>query len=179
MNPREQLLKDGSTLLIREADVDDAAAVLKYIEGICGESDFLRFGPGEFELSETEEADYLRKCYASANQIYILGQIDDTIVSTLNFSSDPRPRVRHSGEFGMSVYKKYWGLGIGSIMIDTLIGWARENDIIRKINLRVRTDNKRAILLYERKGFVNEGTLRKEIFINGTYFDHHCMGLEV
>lgn len=27
--------------------------------------------------------------------------------------------------------------------------------------------------------FVNEGTIRKEIFVDGQYFDHHCMGLEV
>jgi RimJ/RimL family protein N-acetyltransferase len=45
--------------------------------------------------------------------------------------------------------------------------------------LRVRTDNQRAILLYERKGFAKEGTIRKEILLDGKYFDHHWMGLEL
>jgi RimJ/RimL family protein N-acetyltransferase len=79
----------------------------------------------------------------------------------------------------MSVRKQYWGLGIGSLMLDTLIEWARSTQIVKKINLRVRTDNQRAILLYERKGFVMEGTIRKEIFLDGKYFDHHWMGLEL
>jgi RimJ/RimL family protein N-acetyltransferase len=50
---------------------------------------------------------------------------------------------------------------------------------VKKINLRVRTDNERAIVLYERNGFVIEGTIRKEIFLDGEYFDHHWMGLEL
>ena len=79
----------------------------------------------------------------------------------------------------MSVRKQYWGLGIGSLMLDTLIAWAQDTQIVKKINLRVRTDNQRAIRLYERKGFVIEGTSRKEILLDGSYFDHHWMGLEL
>ena len=179
MEPRKHELKNGRVLLIREVAVNDARAVLDYVKGISGETDFLSFGPGEFELAESEEEDFIRKCRASDNQLFILGSIDDPIVATLNFSGGRRPRVRHSGEFGMSVRKQYWGLGIGSLMLDTLIAWARDTQIVKKINLRVRTDNQRAIRLYERKGFVIEGTIRKEILLDGSYFDHHWMGLEL
>jgi RimJ/RimL family protein N-acetyltransferase len=179
MEPREYKLKNGHVLLIRDAAVEDACAVLDYVEGISGESDFLSFGPGEFELTEAEEEEFIRKCHASDNHLFILGSIGNTIVSTLIFSAGRRPRVRHSGEFGMSVRKEYWGLGIGSLMLDTLIDWARDTQIVKKINLRVRTDNQRAIRLYERKGFVIEGTIRKEILLDGRYFDHHWMGLEL
>ena len=179
MEPSKYELKNGPVLLIREAVVQDARAILDYLEQMSGESEFLTFGPGEFELTEAEEEDFLRKYRDSDNQLYILGLIDDTIVSTLIFSAGRRPRVRHSGEFSMSVRKHYWGLGIGSLMLDTLIGWARATEIVKKINLRVRTDNQHAIHLYERKGFVKEGTIRKEIFLNGTYFDQHWMGLEL
>ncbi|TMA10186.1 MAG: GNAT family N-acetyltransferase [Deltaproteobacteria bacterium] len=179
MEPSKYELKNGPVLLIREAVVQDARAILDYLEQMSGESDFLTFGPGEFELTEAEEEDFLRKYRDSDNQLYILGLIDDTIVSTLIFSAGRRRRVRHSGEFSMSVRKHYWGLGIGSLMLDTLIGWARATEIVKKINLRVRTDNQHAIHLYERKGFVKEGTIRKEIFLDGTYFDQHWMGLEL
>ncbi len=177
MEPRNYELKNGRVLLIREAAVEDARAVLDYVHEISGESDFLSFGPGEFEITEPEEQEFVGKCLASDNQLFILGSIDDTIVAMLIFSAGRRPRVRHSGEFSMSVRKQYWGLGIGSLMLDTLIEWARSTQIVKKINLRVRTDNQRAILLYEHKGFVIEGTIRKEILLDGKYFDHHWMGL--
>ena len=179
MEPRNYELKNGRVLLIREAAVEDARAVLDYVEGISGESDFLSFGPGEFELTEPEEENFLRKYRDSDNQLYILGLIDNTIVAALSFSAGRRPRVRHSGEFSMSVRKQYWGLGIGSLMLDRLIDWARATRIVKKINLRVRTDNQRAIVLYKRKGFVIEGTIRREVFLDGKCFDHHWMGLEL
>ena len=179
MEPRKHELKNRGVLLIREVAVEDARALLDYVERISGDSDFLSFGPGEFELAESEEEEFIRKCLASDSQLYILGLIDDMIVATLNFSGGRRPRVRHSGEFGMSVRRQYWELGIGSLMLDTLIAWAQDTQIVEKINLRVRTDNQRAIRLYERKGFVIEGTSRKEILLDGSYFDHHWMGLEL
>lgn len=179
MKPLQHQLADGRVLVIRQAVGDDACAVLDYVERISGESDFLSFGPGEFELTEPEEADFLRRCCASGNQLYILGLLDDTIVSALAFCGGRRSRVRHRGEFSLSVRKPYWGLGIGSLMLAALIAWARGTRIVNKINLRVRTDNQRAIRLYERQGFVIEGTIRREILLNGSYFDHHWMGLEL
>lgn len=179
MQTRKHDLTSGYTLVIREATVVDACNVLDYIENISGESEFLTFGPGEFDVNESDEKEFLWKYKESDHQLCMLGLIDDTIVSILNYSSGHRPRIRHCGEFGMSVRKQFWGLGIGSLMLDHLIEWAKETDFIVKINLRVRTDNQRAILLYKRKGFVKEGTIRREIHLNGEYYDHHWMGLEL
>jgi RimJ/RimL family protein N-acetyltransferase len=179
MEPRRHELADGRILLIREAAAEDARSVLAYVQAISGESDFLSFGPGEFELTEPQEEEFLRKCRVADNQLYLLGIIDDVLVAMLSFSGGRRPRLRHAGEFGMSVRRAYWGLSIGSLMLDALIEWARDGGIVKKINLRVRTENRRAIRLYESKGFVIEGTLRKEILLQGQYYDHYWMGLQL
>jgi len=105
MEPRQHQLKDSRILLICEAEVEDARAVLEYLQGVCDESEFLIFGPGEFELGELEEEEFLGRCLALDNQLCILGTIDDAIVAALNFSTGRRPRIRHSGEFGISVRK--------------------------------------------------------------------------
>lgn len=179
MEPRTHEVKEGRLLLIREATSEDARAVLDYVQAVSGESDFLTFGPGEFDLTEAQEEDFLRRCRESDNQLYIVGLIADQMVSTLSFSAGCRPRVRHSGEFGLSVRRPYWGLGIGALMIDALIDWARATQIVKKINLHTRTDNQRAIALYKRKGFVIEGTVSRGIFLHGEYFDYYFMGLEL
>ena len=179
MRPKNYQLSDGSSLSIREAAVEDARALLAYVEAVSGESDFLSFGPGEIEFNETQEEEFLRNYRDAENRLYLLGLINDTIIGSLTFSAGHRPRVRHIGDFGITVRKSYWGLGIGGLLLDALIEWARENGIIKKINLRVRTDNRRAIGLYERKGFAIEGTIRKEILLNGSYFDNYLMGLEL
>jgi RimJ/RimL family protein N-acetyltransferase len=169
-------LRDGRELLIREAAVEDATALLDYIAHIAGESDFLSFGPGEFELTRSEEEDFLRRAVESPGRLALVGVLDDELVANLNFSAGTRPRTRHAGGYGMSVRRHAWGLGIGSLMLDALIDWARAAGIV-KINLQVRIDNARAIRLYQRKGFAIEGTNRRAIALHGAHFDTRYMGL--
>lgn len=179
MEPQSHIIKNGQVLIIRAAEVQDAQAILNYVEAISGESNFLTFGPGEFEHSIEDEESTVANFRDKDNLLFILGTIDEKIVALLNFTAGKRPRVQHRGEFAMSVSKAYWGRGIGSLMLDALIEWAQASQIVRKIDLMVRTDNKAAIRLYESKGFVYEGTMRKEFFVDGRYYDLHWMGLEL
>ena len=179
MKPQTHHIADGRTLLIREATELDARALLDYVEAISGESEYLSFGPGEFELTEPEEESILRRYHESENHVYLVGLVDGAIVAALTFAGGRRPRLRHAGDFGLSVRKQWWGLGIGSLLVDALLDWARGTGIVKKVNLRVRTDNQRAIALYEHRGFAIEGTIRREIYLDGEYYDHHWMGLEL
>lgn len=172
-------LPGGVLLVIREAAAEDAAALLEYIEAVSGESEFLTFAPGEFKLSVTAEADVLRQYAAADNQLYLIGLVEGAITAVAILSASPRARIRHSAELAMSVRRRYWGQGIGSLMLDALISWARATRIITKIGLRVRADNERALHLYRRKGFALEGTLHKEMRVDDRYFDNHCLGLEL
>jgi RimJ/RimL family protein N-acetyltransferase len=75
------------------------------------------------------------------------------------------------------VLKDYWGLSIGKHLLRYLIDWAKKTGKVRKINLRVRVDNERAIRLYQRLGFVIEGTLKREFYVGGRFIDSYLMGL--
>ena len=177
LEPREFTLRDGRALLIRVATAGDAAAMLEYLECVSGESDFLTFGPGEFEMTEAQEAAHLTSVYAAPDHLHIVATDGGIIVACLTFGTGRRQRVRHHGELAISVRRSHWGRGIGALLMNTLIDWARTVGSITKISLRVRTDNARGIALYREKGFVVEGTLRREIRIGGEYFDLLYMGL--
>ena len=172
-------LINGQVLIIRQATTADVSDILDFIKLISEESNFLTFGPGEFDYNKEQEIEFITHQQNSVNQIFLIATIKTEVVGTLIFSSKNRPRIQHSGEFSMAVGKQYWGLGIGSRLVDHLITWAVSTNRITKINLRVRSDNHRAIKLYEQKGFVKEGHLRKEIFLEGKYYDLLWMGLEI
>jgi RimJ/RimL family protein N-acetyltransferase len=163
----------------REGTKDDADAVLAYLETISGESEYLSFGPGEFDKTLEEERDFLEAASTADNQLYVIATIGDRIVGSLFFGTGLRPRLRHTGDFGVSVLKECWGQGIGCELIGKMIDWARASEFVRKINLRVRADNQRAIDLYARNGFVHEGTITRDMLIDGKFYDFHCMGLEI
>ena len=78
----------------------------------------------------------------------------------------------------MSVFKAYWGQGVGSLLLDTLldVGAATQRGCYEKSTYAFGADNHRAVALYERKGFVVEGRLTKEMFVDGRYYDLLAMG---
>jgi len=48
-------LKNGQTVLLREAIIEDAPELVAYLYKIGGESNFLTFGSGEFSVSVSDE----------------------------------------------------------------------------------------------------------------------------
>ena len=109
----------------------------------------------------------------------IIAEIDGKIVGNLNFSGGARKRILHTGEFGMSVLKNYWRKGIGEQLLTYLIDWSKNTGIIRKLNLRVRTDNISGICLYKKLGFKEEGIVTRDFEINNEFYDSILMGLEI
>jgi RimJ/RimL family protein N-acetyltransferase len=172
-------LKNGGSLLIREPVIDEAEKLIRYLKKVAKESDFLTIGPGEVKLSVDEEKEFIKKFKKSKNAIFLVAVADDEIVGVLTFSGGNKVRTRHAGDFGITVLKDYWGLGVGSILIETFLGWAKNTKIIRKIELRVDIANKRAISIYKKFGFRKEGKISRDSMINGKFRDVYIMGLEV
>ena len=176
---KEIVLKDGSKMIIRRARKDDALQVIEFLHQVGGESDFITFGRNEFDKTVEEEERFIESISSQKNALFILAEKDGRIIGNLSFAGGPRKRVEHVGEFGVTVLKEFWGIGVGKALIQYLIDWSRENGIIRKINLRVRTDNFSAISAYENLGFVQEGISTRDLCIDGVFHDSICMGLEI
>lgn len=176
---RHVMLANHLQLTLRPALPEEAGQVLAYLEQVAGESENLTSGPGEFGISLEQEQAFLQQALDTPTSLYLLAEIEGEIVGTLTFSTERRPRVQHSGEFGMSVLRKYWNRGIGGHMLTYLIDWARQTPVIRKINLRVRVDNLSAIHLYEKYGFVREGRRTREFYLHEQFVDVFLMGLQL
>lgn len=172
-------LKCGQTLVIRVAVKEDASKVNDYKNMVSKETDNLTFGEGEYEITAEKESENIERIYKSDNQLMICAFISDQLVGQLRFNGGSRPRIKHTGEFGITVLKEHWGKGIGGELISYLVEWSKETQIVRKINLWVRSDNHRAIGLYRKSGFVSGGTVTREFFINGKFYDVIHMGLEI
>ena len=172
-------LRSGQMLTIRVAKNEDASVILDYVNKVGAETDNLTFGEGGFGISEDKEAAFIETITKSDNQLMLCAFIDEKLVGQLAFTGGSRVRIRHAGEFGITVLKEHWSKGVGSELLNYLIAWAKETQIVRKINLRVRSDNHSAINLYRKLGFVSEGTITREFFINSKFYDSIHMGMEI
>ena len=173
------VLRDGSSVRIRRAVPDDAAAILAYLSRVGGESINLTFGAEGPGIGEEEEREYLTRVAASDNSLAIVAVVGDEIVGGLTFDGGRRPRLRHGGEFGISVLQAYAGQGLGRALLEYMIAWAERGGVVRKINLKVRVDNVPAIRLYQRMGWVTEGRTTRDTLIDGEFNDCLLMGREV
>lgn len=173
----EKHLPNGQTLILREAQVQDASQMVDYIHTLSMETDFLTFGPGEINLTVEEEEKIIQSKVQSENQLNLCAFIEGKLAGNLSFISPTRPRVSHTGEFGVSVLQAYWGLGVATELITYLLEWAKKGQHIRKINLRVRSDHEKAIRLYRKLGFIQEGVENRGLCIAGQFYDFIHMGV--
>ncbi len=177
--PKKFRTKSGHDLLIRRAKVSDAANMLKYIKQMLTESNYMTSSPQDAVKTLQEQQKYIKETANSQGNLFLVSEIEGQLVGMINFKRGGKERTKHSGEFGISVLKDYWGEGIGNLLLDCLLNYAQHQKGIKKINLRVRSDNNRAIGLYIKKGFKKEGLLTKELKVNNRYYDLLWMGLQM
>lgn len=178
MYRKEFILRDSRQLCISEAVPEDADAIIRYQYTVGGETDFLTFGANEFWLSVQEETAFIRSVQERGKDTFLKGSIDGKIVSSLVLLRIDRPRIKHIGELGVSVLRDYWELGIGKYMCEEAACLAKQRGIT-KINLQVRKDNDKAILLYEKLGYKREGESSRAYYVQGIYYSQVLMGLEL
>ena len=88
-------------------------------------------------------------------------------------------KTKHRGRLGISVRKKYWGIGIGSLLLREILSFAKEHGI-EQVELSVYSDNLRAQKLYERFGFIEWGRLSNAYKLkDGSYRDEINMVLNL
>ncbi|MFC8687446.1 GNAT family N-acetyltransferase [Brevibacillus porteri] len=172
-------LKSGQNVIIRLAELADAEALVAFIHRVSGETDHLSFGSQEWTVTPDEQKENIQRCLEAHNQLCLIAEVDGRIVGNLTFRGGTRSRTQHVGEFGISVLKEFWGSGVGRLLLESLLEWAKQSKVIRKINLKVRSDNDAAIRLYKKLGFKEFGTLTREFMIDDTFYDCLYMGIDI
>lgn len=163
-------------MVIRKANVSDAEAILNYCKIIGGETDNLTFWSQGVGLTIDQEKEYLDKINSSDNNIYLVAEEAGEIVGCLNLNSTLKERLKHNAEVGISVKKAYWHRGVGSMLMNEAIEFAKKINI-DNIHLTVRSDNERAKSLYTKFGYKKTGTFYRYIKIGETFYDCDFMQL--
>ena len=175
--PQTHILQDGRTLLLREAEGADAPQVLSYLNRVGGESDNLLFGKDGFPMPVERERAFLESQRKEERSIMLAGFVGEELVSIASCDAlIARERVSHRASLSVTVRKEFWGLGIGRKAMEALIAFARQAGL-EVLQLEVRADNTRAVVLYEHLGFEKLGLYRNFMKVNGQGFDAWYMNL--
>ncbi|MCI9342796.1 MAG: GNAT family N-acetyltransferase [Lachnospiraceae bacterium] len=162
---------------IRELLPEDAEQMIEYLKKIGGETDNLTFGKEGLPITVEQEKEFLRQARESKQSVHYGAWKNGQIIGHGNLSGFPR-RMSHRAEMSLAVMKSEWNQGIGSMLVEKLIHYARQNEI-EIIQLEVRSDNTGAIHLYEKHGFQRIGTIPAYFKMENAYFDFDMMCLDL
>jgi RimJ/RimL family protein N-acetyltransferase len=85
--------------------------------------------------------------------------------------------VAHVFRLTIVVHPGQSGRGIGTLLMQSLCDWAKNSPQLHKVELLVRATNERALSLYRKFGFIEEGRFRERVRMpDGTFVDEIAMG---
>ena len=154
---KQIVLKDGRTAILRHGVEADGAAVFEQFNQTHGETDYLLSYPDENSFNAEQEGSFLKRKAESDNEVEIIALVDGRVVATAGVDAiGAKYKLRHRAEFGISVLRAYWGLGVGRALLDACVECARKAGYAQ-LELEVVAENARAVEMYKRAGFVEYG----------------------
>ena len=168
--------KLGRTIVLRNAEVSDAADLLDYLKITTSETPFLIREPDEVTLTIEQQKRFLESKINEERELMLIATIDGKHIGNCSLMEiAPYRRYSHRCEVAIALYQKYCGCGIGKIMMQTVLDVAKDLGY-EQAELEVISDNKTAIALYEKLGFEKYGCFPKNMkYADGTYADADWM----
>jgi RimJ/RimL family protein N-acetyltransferase len=164
----------GSTIYLRPLELADGPTITPWLN----DPETARFLRRHRPISLIQEEEYL-KHVATSEQDLALGIVlrdGDRLIGATGFH-DVEPRNR-SASFGIVLGDKTtWGKGHGTEATRLIVGYAFETMNLNRVWLHVYEYNPRALRVYEKVGFRQEGRLRQDTYRDGRYWDTIVMGI--
>jgi RimJ/RimL family protein N-acetyltransferase len=154
---QEIILKNETRAYLRNADASDGLSVYENFNLTHAETDYLLSYPDENSLDPEQEARFLKEKTESPNEIEIIALVNGKVAGTARIEAvGHKHKVKHRAEFGISILREYWGIGLGKALTKACIQCARDAGYVQ-LELNVVAGNERAISLYRDMGFVEFG----------------------
>lgn len=177
MQRKTFLAKDGREVIIRPPRWEDLDGLVEYINSLVDEKVEIVL---KKKVTREEEAEWLAKRLISIDKgevIHVVAEVDGQVVAGAEVGKQTH-RMSHVGMLGLGIKSPYRGIGIGTIIMETLIEESKKAGL-KVLVLDVFDTNNIAKELYEKMGFKEVGKVPKGIYKDGKYIDLVRMALEL
>ena len=151
------ILKDGRSCVLRNGTAADARGVLDNFIRNHAQTDFLTTYPDEVTFTVEQEGKYLQAKADSPNEAELVAEVDGKIVGLAGIEPQgTADKMKHRADFGISIDRDYWGLGMGRALTRACIALAKQAGY-KQLELQAVAENEHALALYKSEGFVEYG----------------------
>lgn len=146
-------LKTSEEIIIREAELSDAQALIDLCKGYLKETTSIPLYEDEFDPTIEFERNWIKSFRDNKNSILLLAEHEGKLIGNIDLTGNQRRKLYHTGVIGMGVDKDWRGKGVGSVLMEEMIRWAEDNSYLKVLWLQVYDNNKAGIGLYTKMGF--------------------------
>jgi RimJ/RimL family protein N-acetyltransferase len=146
---------------IRKAKPEDAAILAEAERQIAKTPGRLASRPEE--LKDEAFREKISLFSHNDSSLYVVMEENGKIVGHAYLEPHKLAVTSHVVFLTLAIHEGHQGKGHGTEFMRHLVDWARLNPKIEKFELQVRSSNVRAIKLYEKFGFVEEGRKTKRL----------------
>ena len=148
----------------------------------------LRAEPAAFASSYEDELAFrdevwktrLTSAYERDGNLTFFAEVDGALVGMAGAGWSGKAKLRHVAEvYGVYVSADMRGKGAASRLMRRLLDELRSLGWIEKARLDVNAESLAAVRLYEKLGFAIVGTAKRELKVDGRYYDLHIMELHL
>lgn len=158
---------------IRERNVDDLNGFCEFLLKLDDEAEFMLFEKGERNISKERLQKNIESVINDGNKCFVALD-NDKIIGYIIAVRESFIRTKHVAVVVTGIVEEYCSKGIGYLLFQNIIEWAKINNV-KRLELTVITENKRAINLYKKCGFEIEGTRKASTLKSGKYYDEFYM----
>ncbi len=168
--------KLGREVILRSAEVSDAAALIEYLKITAGETPYLARESDEVTITLKRERGFIENKINAEKELMLIAEIDGKHIGNCSLMSvAPYKRYAHRCSVAIAIYKEYCGCGIGKAMMQTVLDAAKRAGY-EQAELEVVSSNKAAIEMYKKLGFAKYGSFPNSMkYSDGTYADADWM----
>ncbi len=172
-------------IYVRPIAVDDARSYVDLLAWLYNESFYPVVNLIEGSMSAADWRAAITELLAGRERIILVAATSDEetgiaselagfLSTTAGWSGSDRSDQIHNLRIVIGIREAYTGRGLGTRLFAALEAWARAAGV-RRLDLTVETENKRALALYSKVGFLVENTIHNAIQIEGRWFDDYVM----
>lgn len=178
--PREIVLKDGRTCILRPTAPEDAEAMIRYLKETSAETEYLLRYPDEITFTLDGEREILGRMLDDPSSVMMVAMVDGRVAGNCSINGiGSKRKIRHRCSVAIALYRDYWHLGIGTAMLAYLTDLAREIGY-QQMDLEVVAENTLAQSLYTKCGFAESGRRHHALrFDDGSWHDEILMYKEL
>lgn len=171
---QDVISRNSDVLVIRHAEVDDARQIILLHKAIESQSDYMLFGKDERQISTQGMRKRIVDFKKSPNSFFFIALLNGEYAGFLVMLGQSAPKAVHRSSIVIGVKESFHRKGIATKLFNEAEKWALNANVSR-MELTVVKENDKAIALYKKMGFLEEGVRVNSLKIHNQYVDELYM----